>query len=157
MMEMATYVENPDYYKTINLKDYQDWIKHYNYLPVSKRTSWLDLHQGHAMHGVPPLEQVLYCGKADEFGDKVIYSMQIIPEWAKYSDLINMAYEKTPKEPYKQNLHLVIVYIDTKNMDLECLSLNDFKKQMTKLSHSVSRNWKDETKWVNLSLKLMDV
>lgn len=140
MMEMATYVENPDYYKTINLKDYQDWIKHYNLLPVSKRTSWLDLHQGHAMHGVPPLEQVLYCGKADEFGDKVIYSMQIIPEWAKYSDLINMAYEKTPKEPYKQNLHLVIVYIDTKNMDLECLSLNDFKKQMTKLSHSVSRN-----------------
>lgn len=145
---MATYVENPDYYKTINLKDYQDWIKHYNQLPVSKRTSWLDLHQGHTMHGVPPLEQVLYCSKADEFGDEGTYSMQIIPEWANYydeiqenaTDLISMAYEKTPKEPYKQNLHLVIVYIDTKNMDLERLSLSDFKKQMAKLSHSISRN-----------------
>ena len=145
---MATYVENPDYYKTINLKDYQDWIKHYNLLPISKRTSWLDLQSRHDMHGVPPLEQVLYYSKADEFGDAVTYSMQIIPEWANYydeiqenaTDLISMAYEETPKEPYKQNLHLVIVYIDTKNMDLECLSLNDFKKQMAKLSHSISRN-----------------
>lgn len=145
---MATYIENPDYYKTINLKDCQDWINHYNQLPISKRTSWLDLQPGYTMHGLPPLEQVLYCSKADEFGDEVTYSMQIIPEWANYYDeiqenatnLISMAYEKTPKEPYKQNLHLVIVYIDTKNMDIECLSLNDFKKQMAKLSHSVNRN-----------------
>lgn len=145
---MATYVENPDYYKTINLKDCQDWINHYNQLPISKRTSWLDLQSNHNIHDVPPLEQVLYCSKADEFGDEVTYSMQIIPEWANYydeiqenaTDLISMAYEKTPKEPYKQNLHLVIVYIDTKNMDLECLSLSDFKKQMVKLSHSINRN-----------------